>query len=100
MITIRCCVDRPHGEGLFNYAAMPEQYRWPNGSQLKVRFLNGLAAVQERIVPIAHEWSKYANITFDFGNHADAAIRIAIRDGQQYTDPGSWSFLGTYALNI
>jgi hypothetical protein len=100
MTLIKCCVDRRHTEHTTDYAAMPLQYRWPNGSALKVRFLNGADKVRERITRIAQEWSNYANITFDFGDYDDAVIRIAINDGAQYTDPGSWSFLGTYALNI
>jgi hypothetical protein len=97
---IRCCVDRPCGARPTDYAAMPSQYRWPNGSTLKVRFLNGPDKVRERIIPYAQKWSEHANIRFDFGDHADAAIRIAIRDDDKFRDAGSWSYLGTYALNI
>lgn len=67
---------------------------WANGRTLRVRFLDGDPAVQQRIPPFAHEWSKYANITFVFGNDPDAEIRISFKDR------GSWSYLGTDALSI
>lgn len=67
--------------------------KWINGRRLKVRFLDGNAGLQERVVAEAQKWSQYANVTFDFGNHADAEIRIAFQLGA-----GSWSALGTDAL--
>lgn len=67
---------------------------WANGRTLRVRFLDGDPVVQQRIPPFAHEWSKYANITFAFGNDPDAEIRISFQDS------GSWSYLGTDALSI
>ncbi len=62
---------------------------WPNGSTLKVCFLGGDPAIHKRIEPIAHEWSQYANLKFQFIKDADAEIRISF-------DPktGSWSYMG------
>jgi hypothetical protein len=67
--------------------------KWANGRQLKVRFLDGDPSLQARVAQQAQEWSKHANITFDFGNHPDAEVRIAFILGA-----GSWSALGTDAL--
>lgn len=67
---------------------------WDNGRKLRVAFMDGHDEVQARVEPIAREWSKYANIEFDFGNHADAEIRISFKLA------GSWSYLGTDALTI
>jgi hypothetical protein len=68
---------------------------WPKtGKMLRVRFLDGDPAVQARIPQWAEKWSEYANITFEFGDDPDAEIRIS------FTDPGSWSWIGTQCLSI
>jgi hypothetical protein len=41
------------------------------------------------------EWTKIANLTFDFVNGAPTDIRIAFMPGN-----GSWSFIGTVCRNI
>jgi Astacin (Peptidase family M12A) len=67
--------------------------KWPTGSKLKCRFLEGSKTQQERVVEKARLWQQYANIHIDFvksGEH----IRIAFTEGQ-----GSWSAVGTDALN-
>ena len=68
--------------------------KWQNGRRLRVRFLDGDASVQARVRDVARQWSDFANVTFDFGNHATADIRIS------FLDEGSWSYLGTDALGI
>lgn len=67
---------------------------WQPGRTLRVTFLDGDPEVQGRIEPFAHEWSKYANLRFAFGNDASAEIRISFKQ------PGSWSYIGTDALSI
>jgi hypothetical protein len=67
---------------------------WKPGRTLRVRFLDGDPAVQTRLQPFAHVWSKHANVKFVFGDDANAEIRISFR--QQ----GSWSYVGTDALSI
>ncbi len=69
--------------------------RWQNGRKLRVRFLDGDPVVQEKLQPYAHEWSKHANITFEFGNDPDAEIRISFKEKGK-----SWSNLGTDALVV
>jgi hypothetical protein len=63
---------------------------WPCGAKLRVAFLAGERAVQERVAAIAQEWTRYANLTFDFTDDPEAEIRVTF-------DPraGSWSYLGT-----
>jgi hypothetical protein len=75
--------------------AIPSQKKWATGRVLRVRFLDGLAAVQGRVREMAVDWMKYANIGFDFGSDPNAEIRISFNAG-----PGSWSFLGTDNLTI
>jgi hypothetical protein len=65
---------------------------WRPGRVLRVRFLNGDPLVQQRVIQYARQWSDYANISFDFGEHPDAEIRISFNPG------GSWSAVGTDAL--
>jgi len=74
-------------------AALAKARRWRNGRTLKVRFLEGDPGLQTRVATCAKEWMTYANIAFDFGNHAGAEIRVAFQQGA-----GSWSAVGTDAL--
>lgn len=74
-------------------------------SVLTVSFKGGDAVVQRQIAEVASEWSKHANIRFDFGYNTDperfrawvpgdtSSIRIG------FNDPGYWSFLGTDSLD-
>jgi len=66
--------------------------KWKPGQTLRVRFLGGDRRIHRRVEAIARQWSQFANIRFDFGNHQPADIRISFRPG------GSWSLLGTDAL--
>ena len=67
---------------------------WKPGRTLRVRFLDGDPAIHKRVEPLAHEWSKYANLKFAFGTDPNAEIRIS------FQQPGSWSYIGTDALTI
>jgi hypothetical protein len=67
---------------------------WEEGKKIKVAFMDGHPEVQSRVEDIAHEWSEHANVGFEFGNDADAEIRIS------FEDSGSWSYLGIDALSI
>jgi hypothetical protein len=68
--------------------------KWPDGKRLRVHFLGGHPAVQEKVISYAKQWEDYANITFDFVDDTAAEIRVDfVMDGT------SWSALGTDALN-
>jgi len=67
---------------------------WQTGRTLRIRFLDGDSVVQQKLPPYVHKWSEQANIKFEFGNDADAEIRIS------FAQPGSWSYIGTDALSI
>jgi hypothetical protein len=73
--------------------------KWPVGSTLKCRFLNGSEAQHEKAIEMASEWMDYANIEISFVDTEDEQVRIAFRDGQVFTDPGSWSAIGVDALD-
>jgi len=68
--------------------------KWPNGMELKCRFLDGSAKQKKRVEEQAHLWEQFANMTFRFVQGGAAEIRISFA-----ADPGSWSALGTDALN-
>jgi stress response protein SCP2 len=69
-------------------------YLWEVGQTLRVRFLDGDPVVKAKVEEVAHQWSKFANIKFQFGDDPDAEIRIS------FTKEGSWSQLGTGALQV
>jgi hypothetical protein len=69
---------------------------WPNGATLRVRFLDGAPGVWQKVQQYSLEWTKYANLRLAFlelGSTEDAEIRITFKE------PGSWSALGTDALD-
>lgn len=70
------------------------QQTWQPGRTLRVHFLHGDTRVHERIERHAHEWSRYANIRFNFVRDPGAEIRIS------FDQPGSWSYIGTDALTL
>ncbi|MEZ4867785.1 MAG: hypothetical protein R3C14_41045 [Caldilineaceae bacterium] len=103
---IKTCLDRylpgespyemqQQDPGSGTRAALLRNKMWhPAGRSLRVRFLDGNPAVQQKVVRFAQEWSQYANLHFDFGDHPIAEIRIS------FQLPGSWSYIGTDALGV
>ncbi|WP_437298042.1 M12 family metallopeptidase [Sorangium sp. So ce426] len=73
--------------------ALIAQKRWRPGKRLRIRFLDGSATMRQKVAHYAREWTRYANITFDFDDSDYSEIRISF-----YADRGSWSALGTDAL--
>ncbi|MGI2904985.1 M12 family metallopeptidase [Tolypothrix sp. VBCCA 56010] len=69
--------------------------KWKPGRTLRVRFLDGDPIVHQKIAQVAQQWSQFGNIKFQFGNDPNAEIRISCKLGA-----GSWSYIGTDALNI
>jgi hypothetical protein len=68
---------------------------WPKASGIRIAFLEGEPALQERVRAVAEEWLSHAQLRFLFGakpNRAD--IRIAFQPG------GSWSYIGTDCRRI
>ena len=67
---------------------------WLNGSTLKISFLEGSQAQRDFVMATSKEWMEYANLTLDFGDYADAQIRIGFQE-----DDGAWSAIGTDCLH-
>lgn len=74
--------------------AIVTQALWKPGTTIKVRFLDGLDDVKHKVEQVAHGWEDNAGIRFEFGDDPDAQVRIS------FEQEGSWSFLGTVALQI
>ena len=68
---------------------------WPNGSTLRVRFLEGTQLQQQLAMQQARWWSEHANLRFVMSDATDAEIRVTF-------DPsdGAWSYLGTDCRSI
>lgn len=87
-------VTAPPNQGLpvGERAVLRKSCKWAK-QVLKVRFLEGDPLVQDRVRKTAATWSEFAGITFDFGDHPTADIRIAFQAGK-----GSWSYVGTCSV--
>jgi hypothetical protein len=68
--------------------------KWPLGTILRCRFMDGSPSMRKKVEAFAHRWEKYANIKLAFGEDRDAEIRISFK-----ADTGSWSAVGRDALN-
>ncbi|MEY2479586.1 MAG: hypothetical protein QOI04_513 [Verrucomicrobiota bacterium] len=68
--------------------------KWPNGSALKVGFIDDDYGLKSQVMEKARQWSNYANITFSESSAADADIRISFRGS------GYWSVIGTSAKKV
>lgn len=78
-------------------AALLNEFKWTGGTQIRVRFLEGDASLQQRVREVAEEWVApgMANLGLHFVDDVDADLRIAFMPGD-----GSWSYLGTVAQQI
>jgi hypothetical protein len=74
--------------------AVRTEKRWRPGRALRCAFLDGVGAVQSKVIDVAKQWHEHVNLKLDFVDDGDAEIRISFRR------PGSWSYLGTDALVI
>lgn len=84
---------RPAGGLLRSRAAVERLKLWENGRRLRVKFLDGIPEVQNKVQAIAKEWQTIANLTLDFVTSSTAEIRIS------FAEQGfSWSTVGTDAL--
>ena len=71
---------------------------WKNGRAIQVGFLNGDEVQHQKCEEMAHKWETYANIKFIFDQSASPEIRVAFNDGGRFSDPTSWSCIGTDCL--
>jgi hypothetical protein len=71
-------------------AAVMKHAQWQTGDTITIRFLSGSPQLQRRVRTVANEWTKFANLTFEFVPRAPSDIRIAF-----VQDNSAWSRLGT-----
>jgi serralysin len=76
-------------------AAVLKNSRWQPGDKISIRYLDGSAALRDRVTKVAREWTKVANLNFDFVDSAPTDIRISFTPGK-----GSWSFIGKVCQTI
>ena len=79
--------------GAASKGAVITSKKWANGSVLTVGLYGGSTYVRNKVMQYAKEWSKYANITFNFVTTGTPQIRVT------FTSGGSYSYLGTDALS-
>jgi hypothetical protein len=84
----------PLPRGMAARAAVERLRLWENGKRVRVRFLDGDSAVQQKIANIAPEWEQFTNLELDFVRDGAAEIRISFRDVGF-----SWSTVGTDAVS-
>jgi hypothetical protein len=76
-------------------AAVEKMRLWENGRRLRVKFLDGIPDVQNKVAAIAKEWEAVANLTLDFVTSGASEIRIS------FAEQGfSWSNVGTEAISV
>jgi astacin (peptidase family M12A) len=76
-------------------AAVERLKLWENGRSLRVKFLDGIASVQEKVQAIAKEWESVANLKLDFVSSGNCDIRVSFAQKDF-----SWSAVGTDALTV
>ena len=81
--------------------ASPEKFRgptsklWPNGSTLRIKFLDGTSEQKDKFEKALAEWLRYANLRVQYvDSKEDAPVKVS------FSDPGSWSAIGVDALAI
>lgn len=68
--------------------------KWPAGTTLRCRFLDGSPKMRSKVKAVALEWQKLCSIKLKFVTKGAAEIRISF-----FADAGSWSAVGRDALN-
>jgi serralysin len=93
----RYCVVVSHQTQPGTKAALLNEARWPAGQEIRVMFMEGDEALQDRVKAVAQQWTApgMARLTFNWVTEGPADIRIAFEQGQ-----GSWSYLGTQCQEI
>jgi len=95
---IRTCIDvfpDPQPKTATERMALVQGKSWGSGWTLRIRFLEGDAAVQAKVKAVAKKWLDFANIYFAFVDAEPSHVRIGFAKGA-----GSWSLIGKDSLTI
>lgn len=76
-------------------AISPIGKQWINGSNIRIRFMEGSEAQKNMVRQFAPIWTEHANLSFEFTDHPRAEIRVTFD-----ADDGAWSYVGTDNGNI
>jgi len=69
--------------------------QWPNGSTITIRFLEGSQQQKDMVREISPEWTRHANLHFEFTDDPTAKIRVSFDAAD-----GAWSYVGTDNASI
>lgn len=67
---------------------------WTPGQTIRVRFLNGSTALQNRVFSFAQQWEAFADVDFVRVNSGASEVRV------MFDADGHWSYVGTENRNI
>ncbi|MFK7979543.1 MAG: M12 family metallopeptidase [Saprospiraceae bacterium] len=68
---------------------------WSNGSTIRVKLMGGSTYVRNKVRQYAKEWTRHANLDFQFVTYGKADIRVSfVQNGS------SWSVIGKQALQV
>jgi Astacin (Peptidase family M12A) len=93
---IKACIDQTpppptHGERM----ALIKDAKWPGDNpSIVVSFMDGDAALQERVKGQAQVWTQFATLRLFFRQDPKADIRISFKE------TGSWSHIGTNCRKV
>jgi hypothetical protein len=92
---VRACIDMlpPPAENDARMALM-KGATWPEGSAIRIRFLDGDPGVQERVKSVATTWLDGLDLQFFWVTDEPSDIRIT------FTQKGSWSQIGTFCRSV
>ena len=68
--------------------------KWPNAYNLRCRFLDGDDSQREKVMAKAKIWEQFSSVHINAVEDRDAEVRISF-----VNDTGSWSAIGSDALN-
>jgi hypothetical protein len=92
---IKVCIDRrPPPKTDAERLALVTGSKWQPGDAIRVVFMDGDPAVQEKVKRVAETWTKLANVKFYFVQDPKADIRIS------FNQRGSWSYIGRGCLDV
>lgn len=68
--------------------------KWPDGYRLRIRLMDGDAAMKKKVETYIRDWDPFINLRLVFNTDADAEIRVRIFSGD------AQSTVGTFALGV
>lgn len=85
-------VKTPQGRPDTKAVGVKEKF-WKNGDTIRIKFLNGEMALQEKVKEYAACWLEYANIYFEYVAAGDSAdVKVSFDLDNKYL---SWATIGT-----